>query len=341
MIECILIGYSLFAFAAMYRWKDANGQVHYSSALPTQGVVGAIEVKRGNNWYPYSSDDTSNASPENPQNPVLYTTSSPNAISTPTPIPAEIVINYQQQNAAIIIPVTLNNTFTTLFIVDTGATYTVLSREAAAKLLLTPGFNAPQVTLQTANGNIQAPLVNLQSIAVGNMITPNVTAAIHDFHETSGISGLLGLSFLNRFKMTVDATNHQLTLVPLQPPSAHQNSNCVAAMELFQQGQALKNGSESEAAYYRKAIALCRDLIEAYYALGVIYIQHKDARRAIELHRDILQMQSDNPEAHFRLGVSYILDRQFEQAAQELHETLRLNPNHRQAREYLNKLNNF
>ena len=107
---------------------------------------------------------------------------------------------------------------------------------------------------------------------------------------------------------------------------------------LLKRGRDLNDTSEKEVSYYKRAISLCPDLVEAYYYLGAVYINQQDAQRAVDLHREIIQMQPNEAEAHFRLGVAYILQRKFQQAEQELRWALRLNPDHQQAAEYLEHL---
>ena len=234
----------------------------------------------------------------------------------------------------IIVDATLNRKITSSFAVDTGATYTVISQELADALHLRPTPTTPRITLQTANGRIQVPLLTLDSLTIGDLESSHITVAIHQFDETSMITGLLGLNFLNRFQMTVDASQKQLIFTPI----AH---DCAAAREHVDLGQALRNNSEQEAAYYRKALALCPDLIDAYYFLGIVYIQQKDGQRAIELHRQLVRRLPHDAEAHFRLGISYLLERNVQDAKSQFQQTLELHPNHIQAREYLERLKNL
>jgi clan AA aspartic protease (TIGR02281 family) len=315
----LILGYNSSALAAVYRWKNGKGQTHYSSVPPTTSVKN-VEVKIDNKWYPYSADQT------------------------PVPTPqrnSRAVVSYKQQNSIIIIPITINGTLDRLFAVDTGASYTIIAQNIANTLNLMPNPEIPPITLQTANGLIQAPLVNLETVTVGHLTTHNITAAIHDFQESSEIGGLLGLNFLNRFKMTVDSTRHQLTLEPIQALSTYLAHDCVAAREWLIQGQALKDASEQEVSYYQKAIALCPDLVEAYYHLGTVYYQQKEYQRAIDVHHQILRLQSDDPEAHYRLGVLYMLERQFVLAKGEFQKTLELAPAHKRAGEHLEQLKNY
>ena len=305
--------------AAVYRWKNDKGQFHYSSSPPSTLVKG-LEIKRNDQWYPYSVLDT----------PAPDTKNS-----------SQAVVSYNKQKAMIIVPVTLNEKLEKPFAVDTGASYTIISSEVATALNLTPNPEIPPITLQTANGPIQVPLVNLNSVTVGSLTTHNVAAAIHNLPDSSNIGGLLGLNFLKRFKVIVDSTRNQLTLEPLQPLSEYDTGDCVAARAWLSRGRSLNNGSEEEASDYRKAISLCPDLVEAYYHLGAVYYQQKNYQQAIDVHLKIIQIQPDEPQAHYRLGVLYMLARNFLLAKSEFQKVLLLDPNHQQAREHLEQLKNY
>lgn len=320
--------------AEIYRWKNSNGQIHYSSSPPSYPIAGLIEVKHNNRWYPYTGGETFPNLTTNPANQITYTTSFPKQ-----PLPLEkaapkTVIPYSQYQSMIVVDVTLNRRITRPFAVDTGATYTVISQELANTLHLRPTSAAPRITLQTANGQIQVPLISLDLLTVNGLESENITAAIHQFDSSAMISGLLGLNFLNRFQMTVDASKKELIFIPI----AH---DCAAAREQVDLGQALRNNSEQEAAYYRKALALCPELVDAYYFLGVVYIHQQDAQRAIDIHRQLLRKHPNEAEVYFRLGVSYLLQRDFQQAKSQFQKALELDAAHQQAQEYLERLKNL
>ena len=331
----LLLGNVLSSSAEIYRWKNSNGQVHYSTKPPSHPVAGQIEVKRDNRWYSYTGDSVFQNTTTKSKKAITYTTSSPGSSDLyPTRKQEQAVVPYNKQQSVIIIQATINQQLTRPFAVDTGATYTVISPEIAEALHIRPNPKDPLITLQTANGRIEVPLVNLKSVTVGGMETQNVTAAIHQVDDSSNIFGLLGLNFLNRFQMTVDSTNNQLIFKPIA-------NDCATAREYLEQGRMLRNNSEKEASYYRKAISLCPELIEAYYYLGAIYIQQQNSEQAVELHHKLVRMQPNEPEAHFRLGISYMLKRDFQQAKKEFRKTLQLNANHQQAAEYLKQLKNL
>ncbi len=340
-VVLLCLGQAVVSGAEIYRWKDGSGKMHYSTNPPSQRVKGKIEVKRNNRWSVYTGKESSESSKMPATNPIRYTTSSPKmSQSHRRPRGDETIVPYNKHNAVIIVDATINRSVTESFAIDTGATYTVISPQIAKALHLRPTSTSPQVTLQTANGTIQVPLVNLDSVTIGNLETPNVTAAVHDVDDSSAIAGLLGLNFLNRFQMTVDSTKHQLIFKSVQSSSEYQGRDCVSARKLMERGRALDDQSEQEISYYERAIARCPDLIEAYYYLGALYINQQDAERAVKLHRQLVQMQPDDSEARFRMGVAYMLQREFQKAEQELQQALRLDPDHQQAAEYLKRLKN-
>ena len=326
--------------AEIYRWRDDTGKTHYSTNPPSHKVNGPIEVKRNNRWYRYTGKEDPQAI-NSRKAPINYTTSFPAHTSEPPESESpdgQAIVPYYQQNSVIIVDVTINNSITRPFAVDTGASYTVISPEIASELYITPAYNAPDVTLQTANGRIQVPLINLDSLKIGTLETPNVTAAVHSIDDSSNISGLLGLNMLSRFQMTVDSTEHQLIFKSVQKDTDYKKQDCVRAREQLRLGRALDNASHEEISYYQEAISLCPDLLEAYYYLGAVYIHQKKGRKAVELHRKIISMQPDEAEAHFRLGISYMLQHEFRLAKTQFERALRLNPDHQQAADYLKRI---
>jgi aspartyl protease family protein len=106
----------------------------------------------------------------------------------------------------------LNKKTAAKFVVDTGASYTMISSAVAKELDIDTEQNSRTAPFQTANGIIQAPLVSLDSIAVGGMEIRNLTAAVHDAVSDPRISGLLGLNFLSNFRMDIDTQKGVLHL---------------------------------------------------------------------------------------------------------------------------------
>lgn len=134
----------------------------------------------------------------------------PSTSGLPTPRNA-IVVPVEVTGAAVLVPVTLNRTLQTHMVLDTGATFSVVSRQIATSLRLKPGS---RVTLQTANGRVSAPLAQLGSLKVGEAEAFNLTVAIQDISSNPGLGGLLGLDFLSRYQTSLDSRRQLLTLGP-------------------------------------------------------------------------------------------------------------------------------
>ena len=89
-------------------------------------------------------------------------------------------IPFEKQGQVVIVEATLNKKTAAKFVVDTGASYTMISSAVAKELDIDTEQNRRTAPFQTANGIIQAPLVSLESISVGGMEIRNLTAAVHD-----------------------------------------------------------------------------------------------------------------------------------------------------------------
>ncbi|MGE5848908.1 MAG: aspartyl protease family protein [Candidatus Methylomirabilota bacterium] len=127
--------------------------------------------------------------------------------------PARITIQVpiQKRGASILVPATVNGQPVGYFILDTGATFTTVNRQTAGSLGISS--RGSSVHLATASGVIQAPLVLLDEMNVAGAHAQYVPAVIHDLpNAPSGIVGLLGLSFLERFRVSLDMSSGVLLL---------------------------------------------------------------------------------------------------------------------------------
>ena len=108
----------------------------------------------------------------------------------------------------------LNESLRQHFIVDTGASFTVIRREAAKELGIPIDENTPFIPITTASSVIFNPLVTLRSIRVGEAQVEDVDVLVHNLPGNS--AGLLGNSFLSKFKVVLDSINGKMTLYSLQ-----------------------------------------------------------------------------------------------------------------------------
>ena len=96
-------------------------------------------------------------------------------------------------------------------LVDTGATTLVLPESMIAPL----GFNREGLQAgvsQTAGGSIPVRIGLLSSVKVGDVAAENVQVSFIADKQLSG-ARLLGMSFLNRFRFSLDDEKNELLLM--------------------------------------------------------------------------------------------------------------------------------
>lgn len=174
--------------AEYYRWVDENGVVHFTDNMHNipekqRGSAGRIQAKE-----------------------------SPKAEPSPRSEATKASIPFEKQGQVVVIEAMLNGKTPAKLIVDTGATFTMISAATAKELAIEPNESARRLPIQTANGVIQAPLTSLESINVGGVEMKNLPAVIHDALPNSQVAGLLGLNFLSNFRMDIDTQKGLLHL---------------------------------------------------------------------------------------------------------------------------------
>ncbi len=108
--------------------------------------------------------------------------------------------------------VMLNDSQPAWFLVDTGASVTVISPRLARALAIPPVAEGAVVELRTLSGSTRGAVVSIASLRVGDVEAARVPAVVH---ETPGeFEGILGNTFLARYVVTLDPTRGVLTLRP-------------------------------------------------------------------------------------------------------------------------------
>ena len=88
------------------------------------------------------------------------------------------------------------------FVLDTGASQTVVVRPVAEQLGIEVNGATPRVRVRTASDEVVAPLVTLRSVDLGGAVVPGVKALIME--DLGGPDGLLGLSYLSYFDVSIE-----------------------------------------------------------------------------------------------------------------------------------------
>ena len=104
---------------------------------------------------------------------------------------------------------TLNGTLNGVFLLDTGATYCVLSPTTAGRLGVAP--TGLETSMQTANGPVRVPVVQVRTFDVGGNRARDVRAVVHA-GVPPPLDGILGLSYLNNFSYSIDPKRRVLKL---------------------------------------------------------------------------------------------------------------------------------
>src|SRR5215831_1111443 len=130
----------------------------------------------------------------------------------PPVAPSEEVFAVSTPNNVVRLPVLINGT-RGLFLLDTGATFVSLRSSFAQKAKVQIDPNSV-VRLHTANGASTAKRGRAATIQLRSLQAKEVPLVVQDdakglFGE--GVDGLLGMSFLSRFKLTVDARNVRIS----------------------------------------------------------------------------------------------------------------------------------
>ncbi|MBN1547284.1 MAG: TIGR02281 family clan AA aspartic protease [Syntrophaceae bacterium] len=169
----------------LYRWVDEDGVSHYSDEPPVM---------------PSPKGET----------PQVKTIKQPPSYGRG---PQEYIIPFESIGEGMLVDVIINGYIPARMLVDTGATAVKINK----KLLNRINQNLPEDRrrgyVATAGGIIRAEEVFIEKMDVGGAVKENVRAIFaHQTYDDAYFDGLLGMSFLSDFKMTVDYRNSQIHL---------------------------------------------------------------------------------------------------------------------------------
>ena len=171
----------------MYRWTDEQGRVHLTDTLPkSKGTLQEFKI-----YQPSTSGPT-----REPNVPLVAE-------------PGSVKITPTKPGGTVVVDAVVNRHLTVPMLLDTGADFTVLTKQVARDLRLTSLDHLPKQEFKTAGGAVRFPIATLQSLRVGTAEARDIDVAIDiDGHMPMG---LLGMTFLRHFKVTVDQQRGQVT----------------------------------------------------------------------------------------------------------------------------------
>ena len=193
-------------WAIMYQCVDSSGRSIFTDSPPQAGQC--TIVHQGSPSAPVSSVQTS-PSPVGPREQAEAVAADAAAAETP----ADITVPVFRVGHSLVVQARLNGSRDAKLIVDTGANITILSNQVARDAGILPSSYLSPVTLNTAGGPVRADVARLDALAVGAAEVAKVPVAIHDLPDApTGVDGLLGLTFLDRFLVTLDTQKGELHL---------------------------------------------------------------------------------------------------------------------------------
>ncbi|MCE5262796.1 MAG: retroviral-like aspartic protease family protein [Deltaproteobacteria bacterium] len=114
----------------------------------------------------------------------------------------------------ILVQVFLNDSIRARMVLDTGASLVLISDELAGRMdRMTSSSAEGKIRLKTAGGDVEGRSISIDKVELGDAVRENVRAAVsHQKAAFDGFDGLLGLSFLEGFNVTIDHQNRQIIL---------------------------------------------------------------------------------------------------------------------------------
>ncbi|MBX9691045.1 MAG: aspartyl protease family protein [Cyanobacteria bacterium] len=125
-----------------------------------------------------------------------------------------IVIPFEYTSNEIVAKFSLNGQSPRPFIVDTGATQTIIDNKTASAL---GKVNPKSLAITTGSGSVDMGYLTLKSIKLGDITLSDIPVAVADLSKFAQQlkfqpAGLLGANILKRFLVTVDYDKQQLIL---------------------------------------------------------------------------------------------------------------------------------
>lgn len=127
----------------------------------------------------------------------------------------EVVLPYEGEGRSLFVPLTLEGpgrAAEVWMIFDTGASFTTANTATLDALGVKVPADAPELTVQTANGDRVTRLALLDRVWIAGLEVEGVTVGVCEECAHDRSVGLLGLNVSGRFLVTVDQARHELLL---------------------------------------------------------------------------------------------------------------------------------
>lgn len=127
------------------------------------------------------------------------------------------------------VPVSINGSAPQPFIIDTGAERSVVSRQLAGNLRLSPG---PQITLTTMTGSTRVPTVVVPSLSMGPVRDQQAFNAPALEATHMGAHGLVGIEQLRTHMVSIDFDKRRMAVRPSRRAGGKRSAIPVGADEI-------------------------------------------------------------------------------------------------------------
>jgi len=97
-------------------------------------------------------------------------------------------------------------------LIDTGASLTIFTPDVLGQRGIRYRDTGRRSVFNTANGPVEAPIYRLAALAVGEWYVRDLDIGVLSLGGGSGVDGLLGMNFLNRFQFFIDQNKALLRL---------------------------------------------------------------------------------------------------------------------------------
>jgi hypothetical protein len=114
-----------------------------------------------------------------------------------------VAFSFIRDTALVALPVMVNGSGPYRFLLDTGATHSILSATTADAMKLKIGRRQ---TLLSAGGNVPVTMRTIDTLQIGEAVLADVEIAVANFALLTDlqVDGILGADYLRRFKIAID-----------------------------------------------------------------------------------------------------------------------------------------
>ncbi|NOY71570.1 MAG: clan AA aspartic protease [Gammaproteobacteria bacterium] len=118
---------------------------------------------------------------------------------------SESGIVLKNRNGNYLVNVLLNNEIEITLLIDTGASTTSLTPSVLVQASLSSTtFNRRRTIVNTANGQIEVPVLNVDQLSISDFRVDNLDIIVLPMDNIPGVDGLLGMNYLRHFEFIID-----------------------------------------------------------------------------------------------------------------------------------------